>query len=77
MASLYHLRECELGAGLAYKLAPFVRCYAPFDPLPTLAELRDAGYTRIEKESFVEDLTEEYFELHGHYPGEGTEVADS
>ena len=68
MASLLHLKECDLGADLAPKLAPFIRAYAPFQSLPTPAELRAEGYVKIEEMSFLDECEEIYFETHGYYP---------
>jgi hypothetical protein len=71
MASLLYLRDKDLGE-LAPKLAPFIRSYAPFQPLPTPAELRAEGYVKIEEMSFLEECEEVYFQSHGYYPGEKT-----
>ena len=68
MASLLHLREQDLGADLAPKLAPFIRAYSPFQKLPTPVELREAGYEKIKEMSFLEECEEIYFETHGYYP---------
>jgi hypothetical protein len=76
MASLYHLREKELPSELAAKLAPFIRAYAPFQKLPTSAELREAGYEKVEEMSFLEECEEIYFETHGYYPEDKPEDAE-
>jgi hypothetical protein len=68
MSSLYYLRECELEPELAMRLLPFIRAYAPHSRAPHDYELREAGYVRIEKETFTDDLNEVYFEQHGYYP---------
>ena len=68
MSSLYALRDCDLGADLAPKLYPFIQAYAPFQPLPTPAELRAEGYVKIEEMSFLEECEEIYFGNHGYYP---------
>ena len=73
MGSLLHLRDVELGPELAPKLAPFIRCYAPFQPLPTPSELKAEGYVKVEEMSFLEECEEIYFEVHGYYPDEKPE----
>ena len=73
MSSLYELRDRDLGPELAAKLAPFVRAWAPFQPLPTSAELRAEGYVKIEETSFLEECEEIYFENHGYYPNDKPE----
>jgi hypothetical protein len=73
MSSLYHLQEKELPLELAAKLAPFIRAYAPFQPLPTSAELKAEGYVKVEEMSFLEECEEIYFESHGYYPNEKPE----
>jgi hypothetical protein len=73
MASLYHLREKELPSELAAKLAPFIRSYAPFQPLPTSAELREAGYEKVEEVSFLEECEAVYVESRGCTPEEWIE----
>ena len=50
------------------RLLPFIRAYAPHSRAPHDYELREAGYVRIEKETFTDDLNEVYFEQHGYYP---------
>lgn len=72
MSSLLHLRDRDLGE-LAPKLYPFIRAYAPFQSLPTPAELRAEGYVKIEEMSFLEECEEIYFENHGYYPSEKPE----
>ena len=70
MASLLYLRDKDLGE-LAPKLAPFIRAYAPFQKLPTPAELREAeGYVKIEEMSFLEECEEVYVESRGCTPEE-------
>ena len=73
MGSLLHLRNQELAPELAAKLAPFIAAWKPHTRAPHDYELKEAGYVRIETESFTEELNEQYFEEHGYYPGEGTE----
>lgn len=73
MSSLYALRDCDLGPELSARLAPFILSWRPHTRAPHDYELREMGYTRIEKESFRDDLEEAYFEEHGHYPGEEPE----
>ena len=73
MASLYHLREKELPSELAAKLAPFIRAYAPFQKLPTSAELREAGYEKVEEMSFLEECEAVYVESRGCTPEEWIE----
>jgi hypothetical protein len=74
MASLYHLRETELPSELAAKLAPFINSWKPFQPLPTPAELREAGYEKVKEMSFLEECEEVYFQSHGYYPDEHPEL---
>jgi hypothetical protein len=70
MTSLYYLRDKELPAHLAAKLAPFIRSWAPHSKPPKTTELKAQGYERIEKESFVDLLEDNYFERRGYYPEE-------
>ncbi len=77
MASLYHLRDSELAPELAAKLAPFILAYAPHSRAPHDYELKEAGYVRIEKESFTEELNEAYFETHGYYPEDNPALSDT
>jgi len=69
MGSLLHLKDKDLGE-LAPKLAPFIRCYAPFQELPTRAELKSEGYQKVEEMSFLEECEQVYFQIHGFYPNE-------
>ena len=71
--SLYYMREVELEPTLAVRLLPFIRSYAPFQPLPTPAELRAEGYVKVEEMSFLEECEEIYFENHGYYPNDKPE----
>jgi hypothetical protein len=74
MSSLLYLKDCDLGPELAPRLAPFINAWRPHTRAPHDYELREAGYTRIEKETFVDELEEEYFEEHGYYPDENPEL---
>jgi hypothetical protein len=69
MGSLFSLRENDLGE-LAPKLAPFIVAYRPHGEIPKLKMLREEGYERIEKESFLDEFEELYFSEHGYYPDE-------
>ena len=68
MGNLYELRGQELPLELLFKLAPFVDAYRPHDEIPTTKELKGEGYTRIYKETFVDEWEEQYFDNHGYYP---------
>jgi hypothetical protein len=74
MSSLLYLKDCDLGPELSAKLAPFIAAWRPHSRPPHDYELREAGYVRIEKETFVDELEEEYFEEHGYYPDENPEL---
>lgn len=65
---MYELRERELAPKLAAQLAPFINAYRPHGEPPTRAELKEAGYERIESETFTDELEDYYFEVTGHYP---------
>jgi len=77
MSSLYYLRECELEPEVAAKLAPFINAWRPHTRAPHSYELKEAGYVRIEKETFMDDLEEDYFETHGFYPRENPSLSDN
>lgn len=77
MASIYHLRECELDGALAARLAPFVAAWRPHTAIPKRAELEAAGYERIEAESFTDELYEHYFVTHGYYPEDAPEFTEA
>jgi len=77
MASLYHLRDRELAPELAAKLAPFILAYAPHTRAPHDYELREAGYVRITRDSFTDELNEAYFETHGYYPEDNPALNDN
>ena len=70
MASFYYLREKELPSELAAKLAPFISAYSPFQKLPTPAELREAGYEKVEEMTFLEECEEVYLRARGCTPEE-------
>jgi hypothetical protein len=71
MSNLYYLRDKELPAHLAAKLAPFIRAYAPHETPPTPKYLESLGYERkIEEVGFHEECKESYFERNGYYPEE-------
>lgn len=68
--SLYYMREVELEPTLAVRLLPFIRAYAPFQKLTTPAELREAGYEKVEEMSFLQECEEVYVESRGCTPKE-------
>lgn len=68
--SLYYMREVELEPTLAVRLLPFIRAYAPFQKLPTPADLKAEGYVKIEEMSFLQECEEVYVESRGCTPGE-------
>ncbi len=72
--SLFHLRETELDPELALRLAPFIAAYAPHSRAPHDYELREAGYVRITRDSFTDELNEAYFETHGYYPEDNPDL---
>lgn len=74
MSNLYYLRDKELPAHLAAKLAPFIQSWAPHSKAPKSTELRAKGYKKIEKESFVDLLEDHYFARKGYYPDENPEL---
>lgn len=67
MASLYNLRNKDLGE-LAPLLYPFINAHRPHSRPRTWQDLKKAGYVRIVKDSFVDDLEDYYFAEHGYYP---------
>lgn len=68
--SLYYMREVELEPTLAVTLLPFIRAYAPFQKLSTSAELKEAGYEKVEEMSFLEECEMVYAESRGCTPEE-------
>jgi hypothetical protein len=71
--NIEELRATELPIALAAKLAPFINAYRPHDAPPTRDELKDAGYEKIDEETFVDELNDYYFTVTGHYPDELSE----
>jgi hypothetical protein len=67
------MREVELEPTLAVRLLPFIRSYAPFQPLPTPAELRAEGYEKVEEMSFLQECEEVYVSSRGCTPEEWIE----
>lgn len=77
MGSLWSLRERELPERVATRLAPFINAYRPHSDAPSRKELEDAGFERVETESFVDILEECYFETHGYYPDDNPALNDN
>jgi hypothetical protein len=59
------------------RLLPFIRAYAPHSRAPHDYELREAGYVRVEKETFTDELNEKYFEQRGYYPEDNPALNDN
>lgn len=73
MANLYEWRNRDLGE-LAPKLYPFINAYRPHSKPQSWQDLKKAGYKRIIKDSFVDELEEVYFEIKGFYPEDNPEL---
>ena len=73
MSSLYHLKDSELPPEIATRLAPFIAAWRPHSRPPLLHELQEAGYTRVHKDSFSDELEDVYFALRNCTPEEWIE----
>jgi hypothetical protein len=60
MTNIYELRNIEMDPALAAKLFPFVNAYRPHSPAPTWRELKDSGLEKIENESMMNVIEEQY-----------------
>lgn len=58
--AIYQLRHEQLDPALVAKLFPFVNAYRPHDPAPTWRELRDSGLEKIEDESLMDIIEDQY-----------------
>ena len=58
--NIYDLRYVQLEPALAAKLFPFVNAYRPHDPAPTWQELKASGLEKIEEESLMDIIEDQY-----------------
>jgi hypothetical protein len=59
--TIYNLRNVQLDPALAAKLFPFINAYRPHDAAPTWREFKADGVDKIEEESLM-DLIEDQYE---------------
>ena len=57
---IYAMRYIELEPEIAAKIFPFVNAYRPHDPAPTWREFREDGVDRIEEESLMDIIVDQY-----------------
>jgi hypothetical protein len=57
---IYQLRSIELDPTVAAKLWPFTNAYRPHDPAPTWREFKADGVDKIEEESLMEIIVDQY-----------------
>lgn len=57
---IYQLRSIELDPTVAAKLWPFTNAYKTHDPAPTWQELRDQGLEKIEEDSLMDIIVDQY-----------------
>ena len=58
--TIYNLRYVELDPALAAKLFPFINAYRPHDPAPTWQELKAQGLEKVEEESLMDVVMDQY-----------------
>jgi len=58
--AIYQLRHVELEPELAAKLWPFTAAYRPHDPIPTWRDLQAQGLEKIEEESLMDIIEDQY-----------------
>jgi hypothetical protein len=57
---IYQLRHVELDPAVAAKLWRFIAAHRPHDPAPTWCEFREDGIDKIEEESLMEIIVDQY-----------------
>jgi hypothetical protein len=57
---IYQLRQVELDPTVAAKLWPFINSYRVHDPAPTWQELRAQGLEKIEEDSLMDIIIDQY-----------------
>jgi hypothetical protein len=57
---IYQLRHIELDPSDAAKLWPFTQAYRPHDPVPSWREFKADGIDKIEEESLLEVIIDQY-----------------
>jgi hypothetical protein len=61
MTDIYNqLRYTELNPELAAKLYPFINAYRPHDQPPTWQELKASGLEKIEEDSLMDIIADQY-----------------
>jgi hypothetical protein len=58
--TIYNLRHVELDPSLAAKLFPFTNAYRPHDPIQNWRELRDSGLDKVEEDSVMDVIRDQY-----------------
>jgi hypothetical protein len=58
--TIYNLRTVELDPALAAKLFPFINARRPHDPAPSWREFKENGIDRIEDESLMDIIEDQY-----------------
>ncbi len=58
--AIYQLRQTELNPELAAKLWPFINARRPHDKPPTWQELRAQGLEKVEDESLMDIIQDQY-----------------
>jgi hypothetical protein len=58
--TILELRDTELSAELAAKLWPFTQAYRPHDSIPTWQEFKADGIDKIEEESLMDVIIDQY-----------------
>jgi hypothetical protein len=57
---IYQLRHIELDPSDAAKLWPFTQAYRPHDSIPTWQEFKADGIDKIEEESLMDVIIDQY-----------------
>lgn len=58
--TIYNLRHVQLDPAVVAKIFPFVNAYRPHDPAPTWRELQDQGLEKIEEDSLMDIIEDQY-----------------
>jgi hypothetical protein len=58
--TIYNLRNVELDPDLAVRLYPFINAWRPFDNPPTWRELKAQGLEKVEEESVMDFVLDQY-----------------
>lgn len=58
--NICYLRNTELNPELAAKIWPFINAYREHDPVPTWRDFKEDGIDRIEEESLLEIIVDQY-----------------